>query len=320
MPQHHRAAPSGPSSSKPAAEAPWHERDAFRAPATGAPAGVPFSRAARRADDLLAERLGSADLDLPPFPQQVFALIELLRDANVDVAIVEEHLRNEPAMAAEVLRFANSGLYAPSSRISDLKHAVGFLGFRRLRSLALGIGVKVAAGNVVDTVTAKRLWVHSVGTGMLSVGLARALHVDDEGAFLGGLLHDVGSIAVASELHRLEVSASLELVDAERHALHNRYHVAFGLNVAELWKLPDVVHQVIAHHHIDGAPSESSAVVSAINLADRIAYGLGFGSPALAFDLFEHPALETFGLTREAAMSLFDGVVSNVIGEVQMLQ
>jgi len=297
----------------------WYTQPEYRTGSLRLPDSSALAEEGKRFHELLKRRLRHRDVELPAFPRQIFELLELMRNPNVDATQVDRCLRSDPVVAAEVLRFANSALYAPTERIADLKHAIAFLGFRRLHALALGIAAKVAAGAIVQPLLARRLWTHSVGVGAFAMFLARDLRIDEESAFLGGLLHDVGKIAIAPEIGRIEKTRGVKLSDAEIAALLELHHVEVGRAVAQHWKLPEFVHAVIAHHHGPQAPERDRKLAAAVDLADKLAYALGLGGVAQPCDVFAFPSLEALGLKRGAIEQLYQHGIPAVHAEVRVL-
>ncbi|MBI3817981.1 MAG: HDOD domain-containing protein [Planctomycetes bacterium] len=294
----------------------WFEKPEFQTGKIELPGEHDLGSQARLLQQILARRRVDAALELPAFPQPIIQLIELLKNPNVDTAKIARCLKTDPVVAAEVLRFANSALYAPQERIIDLRHAIAFLGFRRLHALALGIATKVTSGNIVHPRLNDQLWIHSVGVGVLSMLIARELHLDQEAAFLGGLLHDVGKIAVASELTRLNKKLILNISERETLALLEVNHSEMGRSLATHWHLPDVVHSVVSFHHEGDPPEKDRLVVAAVDAADKICYAMGIGMHAAPFAVLELKAFETLGLDHSQAAEIVEAVTSKMYGEV----
>lgn len=300
-------------------DARWFDRPEFKSGALTLPDATGLGPSAILLNQILARRRTDGVFELPAFPTPIVQLLELLKNPNVDTNSVVRCLRTDPVVAAEVLRFANSALYAPAEKIIDLRHSVAFLGFRRLHALALGIATKVASGNVVHPKLNHQLWIHSVGAGVLAMLIARELHIDSETAFLGGLLHDVGKIAVASEVTRLQKKLILKLSDAEMMALLELNHLEMGRSLAGHWKLPDVVFSAVVHHHGTPVPDAELRVVSVVDLADKLCYALGLGVRVTPFAILELESFRKLELDEKQASELLEAVTPNLYPEIAEL-
>ena len=89
--------------------------------------------------------------------------------------------------------------------VSTLPQAIMLLGLNSVRSLALGF-------SLVDTLRRERgasfdydaFWRHSLNTAVAARAIAaKSREVDPEEAFLGGLLHRLGMLAMAQVLGEL---------------------------------------------------------------------------------------------------------------------
>ena len=135
--------------------------------------------------------------NLPSLPLTVVALGEAVQDERCTVDRILAILSKDPSLSATLLRLANSALYGAEESVMDLRTAVLRLGFDAVANLGTGAAVikTLKGGTHLDAV---KLWQHSVAVGLTAKGvcvLARR-HGQAETAFLTGLLHDIGKIAL----------------------------------------------------------------------------------------------------------------------------
>lgn len=189
--------------------------------------------------DAIRERLDSGALDLPPLPRVVAEVTEAVEAERGHVQLARI-VRRDPAMAANVLRLANSAAYRRGARVETLQQAIARLGQNQLVEMAIAICARAelffAPGlePVVD-----RLWLEAVIGGLWARQLAPRIHGNVESAYLCGLLRDIGKPLVVREL------AGLSAGD-EAEALIDELFVEVGLRAAEQWKLPRPVIDAIA--------------------------------------------------------------------------
>jgi hypothetical protein len=94
------------------------------------------------ADDILfleglIRRLERAQLEVAVLPEVTVRLTEMLRQSDVPVSRYVELLRQDNALSIEVLKAANSALYANAARTNSLHDAVMRIGLTRLQGILM---------------------------------------------------------------------------------------------------------------------------------------------------------------------------------------
>lgn len=240
---------------------------------------------------------------LPSLPASVMALNQAVQDDRCTVDRLLGILQKDPPLSAALLRMANSALYSGEGEVRDLKAAIMRLGFDSVANLGTGMAVikRLKGGAHLDALA---LWRHSVAVGLVARGLCRLVkkHGDAETAFLGGLLHDIGKLALdfcfpeeySPVLLKVQ-NEQMQFVDAEREIL-GLDHTEAGAALANQWVFPDVIVAMIRDHH---APPEGEFLPNLIHLCDLLVRTRMPNGPAderLVFSLTELPSFqEVFG-------------------------
>lgn len=218
---------------------------------------------------------------LPSLPGVVSELLSSFANDDVDVDQVARQISHDQALAARVLRVANSSFYGLQSKVGTIQEAVVVLGFRAVRSMVLAVGMSglLRADRCIgfDAPAYQR---HCVGVGMAAWNLAEKAGINRDLAFTGGLLHDIGKLALAANfpLEYAEVLAYRHkhdcfLVVAERDLL-GMDHAEIGGMLAEAWHFPRALYQAVAEHHAPAAATADS-LANLIHVADVTSYALG---------------------------------------------
>jgi putative nucleotidyltransferase with HDIG domain len=228
----------------------------------------------------------------------VVALGEAVQDERCTVDRILGILSKDPSLSATLLRLANSALYATEGSAMDLRTAVLRLGFDAIANLGTGAAVikTLRGGTHLD---ALKLWQHSVAVGLTAKGVCvlAKRHGQAETAFLAGLLHDIGKIALDTcypedyALVLRQVAEGAFSVDAER-ALLGMDHAEAGALLAADWSFPAAIVDVIRDHH---SPSPEDFLANLIHLADllvRTRIPMGPADEHLLFALEELPAFQ----------------------------
>ena len=83
----------------------------------------------------LAAELSGGHVDLPSFPEIALQVRRILSDPNTRVEQIVRVVGSEPALAARLLRIANSAAINRSGRsVTDLRTAIARIGHNMVRS------------------------------------------------------------------------------------------------------------------------------------------------------------------------------------------
>jgi len=228
--------------------------------------------------------------DLPTLSVVLGGVLKALREENVSRTKIAELLKRDQILTARILRMVNSGFYARSVEITDVKRALHFLGDHTVMALVAGTTAfseeDFSAASWFDV---RDFWLHCLATAIACEFLAVHLkHANPEEVFTCGLLHDLGKMA----LFRADKDTLEEIVDKSRREeisflsaeqeLGLPGHHVVGERMAQQWGLPLVVRKSIRYHHKDVRIFESIVpehrrVVMMVALADIMAKRCGLG-------------------------------------------
>ena len=248
-------------------------------------------------------------LELPilPTPRERALLVLMNPDATLDgfIAVVE----GDPSLTAAVLRAANSAMSWPARPIRSAAEGVVRLGTSAVKHLITATLVRSQFSTIeAADIDADELWRHLLGCALLCEAQAAGDDAAAQTAFTGGLLHDLGRLAMAAQAptrYRQVVEAAREGVDtreAER-ALFGIDHAEFGRQICERWLLPEEVALAVGSHH--PAPdatheADTDSTLAALSLARGLMSGLGIGDGVsrpgqrdTAVD--DHPLIQSLG-------------------------
>ncbi|MFS2020962.1 HDOD domain-containing protein, partial [Massilia sp. CT11-108] len=161
--------------------------------------------------------------DLPALPSIVLDLISSFGREDVDVTTLAEKMSRDQALAAKILRLANSSFYGLPAKVKTVKQAIVVLGFDSARALAVASTVidrfGGAGGPRVDVA---HFWRHSIATALCARSLARQAGLDQDAAFIGGLLHDIGRLVLAISFPEQYARVIAEYEDVGLSAVERR--------------------------------------------------------------------------------------------------
>ena len=198
------------------------------------------------------------------------------------VAIIE----SDASLTAAILRMVRRADLGVDARVTTVQRAVTLLGFRAIRNAILSVQVYTTLAGPDENERLldlrRELWKHSLAVActadMLASGIGGALAGGE--AFVCGLLHDVGKIALDVCLPKsfARVVGIVErnrecICDVERE-LFGLDHTVAGKRLAARWQLPSAIVECVWMHHQDPQSLPSSVanrdLVALIHLADDL--------------------------------------------------
>ncbi len=225
--------------------------------------------------------------DLPLLAEVAIEAMQLIDREDTNAKDLDRLICSDPALAARVLRIANSPLFAGSVPANSVNQAVVRMGMIQLRQIVL-LG---ALDQVFDPRKPhpNAMWNHAICVAVTSQWLADRLGVArPEEAFLGGLLHDVGKLVIYHQISDV-YGALIDQAAAEGKRFHQHEdgkilpctHAPVGAVVGLKWGLaPDLIEVMQFHHEIEGEgdlPIEAEPLVAVVSVANLLTHQLGLG-------------------------------------------
>jgi len=195
---------------------------------------------------------------LPPFSPVLNRVLASISGEDFSFSAVADLIEKDTVLAGNVLKIVNSALYGRRGTVNSVRHAVSLLGINKLRNAVLSLSI-ARMWNSVKTPpgwSMARFNLHSVAVGILCDQIAQYNDVEyPEGAFVAGLLHDVGHLLIA-------VAAPSEYIALEKlYALGGRTwcecemeilgftHADISAEALDSWNLPEPIRHAVEGHH-----------------------------------------------------------------------
>jgi putative nucleotidyltransferase with HDIG domain len=228
-----------------------------------------------------------AKLDsFPAMPGTAARVMKLLSDPASSATTIEQSVRYDPGLTANILRFANSAYLGFPQRIGSVRQGIVRLGWKRVYQLVVASCVNGIMSKPVPgyDLPPGELWRHCVGVSVATEQLMKRLKiVSSEETFTAALLHDVGKLVMGSFVEegfkRIEVlsSGGMSFEAAEREII-GIDHAEVGAQVLEKWLLPVGLVQVVRWHHEPDRAPEPDSKLDMVHVADVLCLMLGMGT------------------------------------------
>ena len=224
-------------------------------------------------------------------PFTVIKIIKLCNDPSSNPRDIERPIKSDPAVAAMIIKRANSAFYGGMGPVKSMQRAIVRLGMRSTRNIAASFSVLKLFPKEDKNLGFNRtwFWMHSLTTGICAQLLAAELKIKHpEDAFIAGLLHDIGKM-VLDDFMNDEYYQALQKANTEGIPIRNAEmsifdvsHAYIGSKVAKTWEFPPIIIEAIERHHhyskfadVSIAKSMSAIVCIANHMAKAVQAGNG---------------------------------------------
>lgn len=194
------------------------------------------------------------DIVIPPCPELLTELQVETRKADPDPGEITRIAGSDVAMAAALLRFANSPMFTRSRPASTVAEAVAMLGVGQ--SVAILTGFLTRHAIRINSPLVEHFWETSTRRSLAMAYIARQLYGVDAGvAQTCGLFMHVGIPILLQGVRGYAGTFAEALARQDRsftqteNAVHRTDHAVVGAIVARTWRLPPLISIVVRLHH-----------------------------------------------------------------------
>jgi HD-like signal output (HDOD) protein len=220
------------------------------------------------------------DIIIPPCPDLLAQLRKEVNQGDPDPAAIARIASGDVAMAASLIRIANSPLYTRSRPAATVAEAVAMLGAGQAINILTGFLTRNAIR--IQSPLLEHFWETSSRRAMAMGFIARQLYgVDPDIAHTCGLFCHVGIPVMLQGLKGYSGTLAEALARQDRsftqteNAAHRTDHAVVGAIVAKTWRLPPIISVGVRLHHdftvLQDAniPTEARTLVAMVLVADH---------------------------------------------------
>lgn len=211
------------------------------------------------------------DIIIPPCPELLAELQREVMQGDPDPGIIARIAGSDVAMAASLLRIANSPLYTRSRPAATVAEAVAMLGVGQAVSILTGFLTRNAIR--VNSPLLEHFWESSTRRSLAMAYIARQLYgVDADVAQTCGLFCHVGIPIMMQGVKGYSGTLTEAMARQDRtftqteNAAHRTDHAVVGAIVAKTWRLPAVIAIAVRLHHDFSALRDAAIPVDVRNL------------------------------------------------------
>ncbi|EEG09044.1 HDOD domain-containing protein [Pseudogulbenkiania ferrooxidans] len=222
---------------------------------------------------------------LPTMSPILVQLLDLCQRDDLNLSDLSALIGRDAGMVAQIFALSTSAAFQGRTRPATLDQCLSLLGMNTIKTLVINGSVMQVFNRLVDwqEVDLGEFWGHSLRTALIARELARRMHYPSlEEAYLGGLVHDIGRLALLATVPEDYQSIFRDYQDGEslcaaEHAAFGLTHVEVGAWMVEKWQLDSFLGDCVLYHHEPFERMVSAPpLVRIVLLADYLA---AFNSP-----------------------------------------
>lgn len=217
----------------------------------------------------LLEAIENNQLILPTQPEVALKIRETAEDPNVTSETLSSVIGEDPAMAARLIRVANSPLMRGRVGIESLQSAINRLGLNFVCNLATGLAMEQIFQATNDTVEKwmRQVWQHSAEVAAISTVIAkRYTTLSPDLATLAGLVHEIGILPI---LAKCEESPELLKDEEALERIIFKVHPRLGEAILQSWDFPREISN-IPNHYLQTDLDENEASLTDVVLVANL--------------------------------------------------
>ena len=204
---------------------------------------------------LIQERLEGNLQELPVFHTVAVKLQQLLSSRSFEIDDVIELISEDQSLSGRVLKVANSSYYAGLNKIATIKDAIIRLGAQEIANMAMLASQFEFYNSPNETLNRlmQSLWGHALACAVGAKWLTRKAGYPGMAseAFMGGLMHDIGSLAHLKVLDDIQKSKESSVLFSDQliSEIMEAMHEEVGYNLMKAWNFPDFYCDIAKNHH-----------------------------------------------------------------------
>ena len=180
--------------------------------------------------------------NLPVLSKHHQRLRQLTESDSTTVPDLVRVVEQDQSFAANLLKVANSAIYAQRVHVDSIARAIQVVGFQGVADLALTLEVVNGFG-FPPGLDMDMFWDHALNVALRSKDLAKKNGLDGDTAYTVGLLHDVGLLVLASFVPDAFTALMQEArrgddVFVAGRGLFGCTHLDVSIRLMERWRFP----------------------------------------------------------------------------------
>ena len=240
----------------------------------------------------ILKQITDGTLALPTLPSMAQKILKANKDDDLTTDSLAHLVEQDPAIAAHLVRIANSPLVGSSVEVTDLRTAIGLFGVSYCSQLAVSLALKqlFRARHKLIARLIENIWQDSSRLAALCMVMAKDYKINPGSAYLAGLLHKIGCLPI---LRWLDDQQELALSENDILRLLDEHQSKLAEQLLDDWGFPPSL-CAIPHNFLNLDHNGKNTA----DISDLVAGGYRFLSGKNS-DWPECKVLERLGVTKD---------------------
>ena len=219
-------------------------------------------------------------------PGAAIKLLALIDDPDMSVSQIDDILRHDAGLTANLLTLANSAYCGIPSKVGSVRQAVLILGLKRLIQMVIASCV----GAIMDKpipgydLPPGELWRHAIAVSVAAEGLVNELKIGaNEEIFTAALLHDVGKLVlgafVQDDFKKIQAALDQDVsFETAENMVLGTNHADIGAQILTQWSLPSDIVSAVRWHHTPESADKANTMLDVVHVANVLCLMIGIGA------------------------------------------
>jgi HD-like signal output (HDOD) protein len=260
----------------------------------------------------LVDAIKNDRLTLPTLPEVALKIRDAVSDPEVNASTLASVIGQDAALAARIMKVANSPLLRGAVTVDNLQLAITRMGINFVRNLATGLAMEQMFQATHDAVDKRlrRSWEHSIEVASISHVLASHFtKLKPDQATLAGLVHEIGILPI---LTLAEDNPQILEKEAVLDKIISRLHGKVGQAIMKAWEFPEELMGVpLGCTNFTRNSGPVADYVDVVTVAKIQSY-TSENTPFPDLDISTVPAFEKLGLAGEVDVHEVDELAEEV--------
>ncbi len=225
--------------------------------------------------DRMIERID----EIAVLPHVVYKVLELSATTDTAATEIERAIVIDPGFSTRLLALANSAFYALPRRVTSIRDAVAFLGYKQIRQLAMTVGFfdMFVGKNDKESLRRRAWWRHSIDSAICCRWLAQETKkLPPEDAYTCGLLHYIGKPLLDrhqaggyEQVDQLIAVHQYSELEAEA-TVFGCHHVEVAIGACTKWRMPERLLHALNYQTVVTNDVEDAYAIATVALGSSI--------------------------------------------------
>ena len=240
----------------------------------------------------------SQPIDIPVFHAVALRLQQMMNDHSYKIEEAIKLVNEDTALAAEMLKQANTTYNSGKAPITTIKNAIVRLGSQQVVNLTFTASMaNNKSDNPFINTHLKNLWHHCHAVAIVSAWLAVQIRHDNElldieadEVYLAGLFHDIGKLYLLKSMDGLIKAGLLRIDQNLIYEILEELNIQQGIKVMQHWNIPEIYSNSLKRHITDNWKcGTNDYLVAAVRLSckfhNNVVQGMEVTENSAAYEL-----------------------------------